>query len=249
MKRIRKPAGIALLLLLAALLFGCQHMIDPSMTHVPFMTEEGVPSEGGTGNTDVVDYVRNFPVEDADLELMPLAPGNRWYYRNATADRLPTRQPIREISISIEEKTHILDTQQGKIECFVVVIEEGEAVPARHFWHRSEEGIYEYGVETEGLTVIYTEPLLKIPAFVSAGEQWTYTIADETITSRALLQETVATSMLGIFQQCWRIERADGDGISVEWYKAGHGIVKIVRDSGVFEPILIETETVALGVP
>jgi len=249
MRKIRGNAGMALVLLLATLLFGCQHMIDPNMTYVPFVTGEDIPSDNGGGGTEATDFVQNFPVVEPENELMPLAPGNRWYFRNATADRLPTRQPIREISIEVEEETQILDTSQGRIECFVVVIQEGEAVPAKRFWHRSEEGIYEYGMSAEGMTVTYAEPILQIPASVSVGTEWTYTVSGETITARVLLLETVATSMLGIFQNCWRIERDNGSTITVEWYTAGHGIVKIVRDSGVFEPILIETETVSLGIP
>lgn len=244
MKKRYTTLGVGVVLLMTAMLFGCQHMIDPGLTYVPFETGEEIPDDGnGTGV--VSDYVENFPVVDADQELMPLAAGNRWYYRNATADRLPTRQAIREISMEVESETQVL----GKIECFVVVIRQGEAAPERHFWHRGEEGIYEVGVASEGTTTMYAEPILLVPIPVKAGTEWSYSVGGETINARVLLQETVATTMLGIFQNCWRIERATEADVRVEWYTAGHGIVKIVRDNSVFEPILIETGSVSLGIP
>jgi hypothetical protein len=218
--------GLAVTLVLAAIgallaLPACQQLIDADLTLGPFVIPD--PQTGSDGVEGPFD-VPNEPAILAD-ELFPLSEGSWWYYRNSTADHLPTQRAMREIEYRIAEETMGIDG----VECFALTIDHADLPERTHYLHRGEDGIYEYG-RTEGdQEAIYDEPILIYPRAYAVGDRWSFTRGTQETNVRVLFQETIIApeSDQIIFQNAWKLEFRTGQIYSYEWFVEGVGLIKM----------------------
>jgi len=218
--------GLAVTLLLAAIgallaLPACQQLIDANLTLGPFQIPDvQTDSDGPAGPFDVP----NVSAILAD-EVFPLSEGSWWYYRNSTADHLPTQHAMREIEYSVADETVGIDG----VECFVLTIDQADLPERTLYLHRAEDGIYEYGRGIGDQESLYDAPILLYKRALAPGDTWSFTRGNEETNVRVLFRETIIApeSDQIIFQNAWKLEFRTGQLYAYEWFVEGTGLIKL----------------------
>ncbi|UCF10688.1 MAG: hypothetical protein JSW65_03155 [Candidatus Bipolaricaulota bacterium] len=234
----RRRAGAILVLSALALLAlaGCQQLIDANLTHEPFLIPDPIDDGDGVPATGIP----NVPVVAMGAEAFPLTEGNWWYYRNATADHLPTAHPMREIEYRISDEIVVING----VECFELVISQADFPIEIQYLHREEDGIYEYGREEGGTLTFYASPILVYPRPFEVGGEWTITRGDVETDVRILFRETIIApeSDAIIFQNAWKLEYKTGQQYRYEWFVDGVGLIKMSSAGESYEILTFELQ-------
>lgn len=226
--------GIAAIALLT--LAGCQQLIDANLTHTPFLIPDPIEDGDGTPQSGIP----NVDVVAMGAEPFPLIEGNWWYYRNATADHLPTAHPMREIEYRISDDIVVING----VECFELVISQADFPIEIRYLHREEDGIYEYGRDVGGTLTFYASPILVYPRPFDVGAEWTITRGGVETRVRILFRETIIApeSDAIIFQNAWKLEYKTGQEYRYEWFVDGVGLIKMSSGGESFEILTFELQ-------